>query len=430
MFEKINLLTPFGNFIRNKSTQNFLFLVLIQSSTILISIISMPLLIQSIGAEQFGLVNLALAVIIIFNILVGFGYNLSGPREVALSQTDKGALSQLLSNVISAKLLLSSLATGLLLIGAFGFSLFQGYRSILVLSVPLLFSEAIFPLWFFQGMEKMKLISVATIFSKLLFLMGLVLFVHGPKDSIWVNFLLGLFGILVNLGLLLYIREGMGIRFFSPQFDSIWKSLKENTLLFFSNLVSYVSINGGLIILSFFASAATLGLYSLAERVVMILRLFPALIIQAIFPNASKLYQSNRADFFRFLKKVYLGCLLAGAVLSAACFLAAPWIIQVLSRNQLEEAVPYLQLLSAIPFLACLNVGNVTILLVADLRDLLFRASWMFCGYMIGASTLLTHAFGARGLCYGILSTELIVFLISIFLLFRHKKDLLYGLYT
>jgi PST family polysaccharide transporter len=68
MFEKINLLIPFGNFIRNKSLQNFLFLVLIQSSTILISIISMPLLIQSIGVEQFGLVNLALAVIIIFNI--------------------------------------------------------------------------------------------------------------------------------------------------------------------------------------------------------------------------------------------------------------------------------------------------------------------------------------------------------------------------
>ena len=430
MFEKINLLTPFGNFIRNKSTQNFLFLVLIQSSTILISIISMPLLIQSIGAEQFGLVNLALSVIIIFNILVGFGYNLSGPREVALCQTDKVALSQLLSNIISAKLLLSFIATGLLFIAAYGFSLFQGYQTILLLSILLLFSEAIFPLWFFQGMEKMKLISVATIFSNLLFFMGLVLFVQTPSHSIWVNFLLGLFGLLVNLALLVYIRGGMGVRFYRPQFASIWKSLKENTLLFFSNLVSYVSINGGLIILSFFATAETLGMYSLAERVAMILRLFPALIIQAIFPNASKLYESDRLAFFGFLKKVYLGCLVAGAVLSFSCYAAAPWIIKVLSKNQLEEAVPYLQLLAAVPFLACLNVGNVTILLVSNLRDLLFRASWMFCAYMILASTFLTHTLGAIGLCYGILSTELMVFLISIFLLFRHKKDLLYGLYT
>jgi PST family polysaccharide transporter len=430
MFEKINLLVPFGNFIRNKSLQNFLFLALIQSSTVLISIISMPLLIQSIGAEQFGWVNLSLSVIIVFNILVGFGFNLSAPREVALNQSNKAELSQLVSNIFSAKLLLAAFSSGLILLGAYGFNLFEGYRHILVLSVFLLFSEASFPLWFFQGMEKMKLVSVATIFSKLLFLMGLVLVIHKPEQSHWVNFLLGISGLGVNLCLLLYIHVILDIRFFSPQFSSIWKNLKDNVLLFFSNLASHISINGGLIILSFFASAATLGMYSLAERVVMILRLFPALIIQAIFPNSSKLYQADQASFFSFLKKVYFGTLGVGALISLATYLAAPWIIQVLSRGQLGDAVGYLRLLAAIPFLACLNVGNVTILLVTNLRDLLFRASWMFCAYMICASTLLTHYFGGVGLCYGILSTELMVFFISLFLLYRHKKDLLYGFYT
>ncbi|MFM7627889.1 MAG: oligosaccharide flippase family protein [Algoriphagus sp.] len=430
MFEKINLLIPFGNFFRNKSTQNFLFLVFIQSSTVLISIISMPLLIQSIGAEQFGLVNLALSVIIILNIWVGFGYNLSAPAEVALKQSDKKELSQLLSNILSAKLLLATLATATVLVGAYVFSLFQGYQAILLLSLLLLFSDALFPLWFFQGMEKMKLVSVATIFSKLLFLMGLVLFVHHPSQSIWVNFMLGMFGIIVNIGLLGYIRAGMGIRFYKPKFFSIWKSLKENILLFFSNLVSYISIHGGLIILSFFATAETLGMYSLAERVVMILRLLPAMIIQAVVPNASKLFQADQALFFAFLKKVYLISLGVGAILSTSCFLAAPYIIQILSRNQLGEALPYLELLSLVPFLACLNVGNVTMLLVSNLRDLLFRASWMFCTYMIVASTLLTRAYGAIGLCYGILTTELVVFLISMLLLLRYKKDLLYGLYS
>jgi hypothetical protein len=72
----------------------------------------------------------------------------------------------------------------------------------------------------------------------------------------------------------------------------------------------------------------------------------------------------------------------------------------------------------------------VTILLVTNLRDLLFRASWMFCAYMICASTVLTHYYGGVGLCYGILSTELMVFFISLFLLYRHKKELLYGFYS
>lgn len=429
MFEKLTLL-PLSNFIRNKSIQNFLFLAIIQSSNVLISIITMPLLIQSIGVDQFGLVNLALSVIILLNILVGFGYNLSAPREVAINQEDKESLSHLVSNVFSGKIILALVATVVILIGAFGFNLFQEYRLILVFSSLLLFSEATLPLWFFQGMEKMKLVSIANIFSKLLFLMGIVLFIHSPEQSQWVNFMLGFFGLTINLMLLFYIHAFMGIKFYRPEFSAIYRSLKENILLFFSNLASHISINGGLIILSFFSAAETLGMYSLAERVVMVLRLFPALIIQAIFPSASKLHQEDPVRFFRFLKNVYMRVLLAGMLISAGAHFTAPWIIRVLSRSDLEESVIYLKILAAVPFLACLNVGNVTLLLVADLKELLFKASWMMCVYMIVVSAILTNYLGGLGLCIGIISTEIVVFLICLTLLYRHKKDLIRGFYT
>ncbi|KPQ13917.1 MAG: polysaccharide flippase [Algoriphagus marincola HL-49] len=429
MFEKLTLL-PLSNFIRNKSIQNFLFLAIIQSSNVLISIISMPLLIQSIGVDQFGLVNLALSVIILLNILVGFGYNLSAPREVAVNQQNKEALSHLVSNVFSGKAMLAAIATLLILIGVFGLNLFQEYQLILVFSSLLLFSEATLPLWFFQGMEKMKLVSIANIFSKLLFLMGIVLFIHSPEQSQWVNFMLGFFGLSINLMLLFYIHAFLGIKFYRPEFSAIYRSLKENILLFFSNLASHISINGGLIILSFFSAAETLGMYSLAERVVMVLRLFPALIIQAIFPNASKLLKEDRPAFFRFLKNVYLRVLLAGMLISAGAHFTAPWIIRVLSRSDLAESVLYLKILAAVPFLACLNVGNVSLLLVADLKELLFKASWMMCVYMIVVSAILTSYMGGLGLCIAIISTEIVVFLICLTLLYRHKKDLIRGFYT
>jgi O-antigen/teichoic acid export membrane protein len=430
MFEKLNLLIPIGNFIRNKSIQNFLFLAVIQSSNILISIISMPLLIQSIGVDQFGLVNLALSVIILLNILIGFGYNLSAPREVALNQSDKSALSHLVSNIFSAKILLASLSALLILVGIYGLNLFQEYRLILVFSVLLLFSEATLPLWFFQGMEKMKLISIANIFSKLLYLMGIVLFIHSPEHSKWVNFLMGIFGLVINLSLLLYIHAFLGIRFYRPELLAIWKSLRENVLLFFSNLASYISINGGLIILSFYSPAATLGMYSLAEKVAMVLRLFPALIIQAIFPNASKLYHQDQVLFFQFLRKTYLKVLLGGLIISLGSFMAAPWIVQVLARSALQESTQYLRVLSFLPFLACINVGNITLMLVADLKELLFKASWMMCLYMIITSTLLTSHLGPIGLCYGILSTELVVYFICLAILFQRKKHLLLGFFS
>ncbi|PZX58113.1 oligosaccharide flippase family protein [Algoriphagus chordae] len=429
MLEKLGLI-PISDIIKNKSIQNFLFLAIIQSSNVLISIISMPLLIQGIGVDQFGLVNLALSIIILLNILVGFGYNLSAPRAVAVNQNDKTALSHLVSNIFSAKILLASFATVLILIGVFGLNLFKEYQLILVYSVLLLFSEATLPLWFFQGMEKMKLISIANIFSKLLFLMGIVLFIHSPELSKWVNFMMGFTGLIINLFLLAYIHTFLEIRFYRPQFSAIWASLKENILFFFSNLTGYISVNGGLIIFSFFAGAETLGMYSLAERVVMVLRLFPAMIIQAIFPNASKLYKNNEDSFYRFLKLVYIRVLLVGALIATLTYLGAPWIIRVLSRSELAESVTYLQLLSPILFLSCLNIPNITMMLVADLKQLLFKASWMMCLYMIIVTSILTYLYQGVGLCLGILSTEIVAYIICMLLLYKRNRKLFYGFYS
>lgn len=429
MFEKLNLLIPLGNFIRNKSIQNFLFLAFIQSSNVLISIISMPLLIQSIGVDQFGLINLALSVIILLNILVGFGYNLSAPREVAINLSVKKTLSHIVSKVISGKILLACISTLLIFVGAFGFNLFPEYQVILVFSVLLLFSEATLPLWFFQGMEKMKLVSIANIFSKLLYLMGIVFFIHTPEQSKWVNFLMGFFALGINLLLLGYIHWFLKVQFYLPSLLTIWSSLKENSLLFFSNLASHISINGGLIILSFFSVAETLGMYSLSERVVMVLRMFPALIIQAVFPTASRLYAEDQPSLYAFLRKVHIRVLVGAALISVGTYLAAPSIIQILSRSQLDESTQYLKILAFIPFLASLNVANVTFMLVADLKDMLFRTSWMMCVFMLVVTSILTAKLGGIGLCIGLVSTEIAVFLICLALLLTHKKSFIHGYY-
>ncbi|MFD2203705.1 oligosaccharide flippase family protein [Shivajiella indica] len=417
----------FGNLIKNKSIQNFIFLGFIQSSNILISLVSMPLLIQAIGVDQFGLVNLALSVIILLNILVGFGYNLSGPREVAINQKNKENLSHLVSNIIFSKVTLAFFAAALILVAVFAFNLFREYQIILVYSILLLFSEATLPLWFFQGMEKMKMISMANVFSKLLYLLGIVMFIHQPEQAKWVNFILGGAGLFINLFVLVYIHYELEILFYKPKLRQIFRSLKENILLFLSNITSHISINGGLIILSFFANAETLGMFSLAERITMVLRLLPALIIQAVFPNASKKYLSDTAQFYRFLKKVYIWAVFLGLGLSLFTYFSASFIVQALAKSPLEESVSYLRVLAFVPLLASFNIPNVLILLVTDKKYLLFNSSWLMCLYMISVSLILTTKYGGIGLCFALLSTEVFIFIICTLLIFLKNKDLFHG---
>jgi PST family polysaccharide transporter len=423
MFEKFFLLFSIGDLVRNKSIQNFIFLAIIQSSNMLISLISMPILIDSIGVDQFGLVNLAFSVIIILNVVVVFGYSLAGPREVALAGQDKNALSHILSNIFSAKILLATLCSIGILIAIFGFNLFQSYQEILIFSVLLLFSEATLPLWFFQGLEKMKLVSIANIFSKLLYLTGIVLFIQSPEQAKWVNFVLGFSGLAINILLLGYIQAFLGIRFYRPEFFAIWNNLKQNILLFFSSLASYISTNGGLIVLSFFANSTTLGMFSLAEKITLILRIFPALVVQAVYANATKLYHGHREQFFKYVLRISFWAVLLGFLISITTFLLAPFIIQILSKKELPEAVSFLKILAFVPTLACLNIVNLLLFLVKDQKSLIFRSSWMLCIYMILSSSILTHFFGGLGLAFGLVSGELVVFGICLVLNFIYNKS-------
>jgi PST family polysaccharide transporter len=426
MIEKITSHTFTGLF-KSKSIQNFIFLITIQASNIVITLISMPLLIQSIGVDGFGLVNLSLSVIILANILVGFGYNLSGPREVALLQNDKESLSHVVSNVVFSKVLMALLATVGLIVAVFGLNMFKEYQWILLFSVLLLFSEATLPLWFFQGMEKMKLISIANVFSKLLYLMGIVLFIHSPDSAKWVNFIMGASGLGVNVLLLLYIHYMLEIRFYKPKFVQLFASLKDNGLLFLSNIATHISVHGGLIILSFFSVAEVLGMFSLAERISMVLRMFPSMVIHSIYPNTSKLLKDDIRQFVLFLRKAYFGTMMAALIISLFTFALAPFIIELLAKTRLEESVTYLRILAFIPLLACLNIANVVMFLGRDQKELMFRSSWILLLYMLPACLSLTYFYGGIGLCYGLLSTELVVLLICTILNLLKNKDLMYA---
>ncbi|MEX0882235.1 MAG: oligosaccharide flippase family protein, partial [Cyclobacteriaceae bacterium] len=298
-----------------------------------------------------------------------------------------------------------------------GFGFFGEYRILLFWSMVLLFSEATSTTWFFQGRETMKVVSMTNVFSKLLYLFLLVWLIKHPFQSYLANFFLGTTALITNMLLLAYIHGGLSIRLKLPGFVSIWQSWKENLMLFFSGLASHIAVNGGLIVLSFFASAQILGLYSMSEKIAMVLRIVPTLITQAAYPTASKLFVQDKKRFYFFLKKVQWASLACGLAISLVVFILAPQIIQLVSGNKLETSIHFLRVLAFLPFLASFNISNMLIILVTDQKKILFNSTWTFCLYMLGASIVLTHYFGGLGLAFSLLTTEIFIFGISALLL-------------
>lgn len=390
----------------------------------------MPLLIQRLGVDQFGLVNLSLSVALMANVWVTFGYNLSGPREVAINQKNAFQLSAVASKVFFSKALLAVFAALVITFLIFGLGFFKEYKEILFLSLVLLFSEAASSGWFFQGLERMKMASIANLFSKLIYLVALLLFITRPDDARWVNLFLGGTALGANLLLLLYIHYVLRIKLFFPKWNEIVLSIKENIALFFSGLASHFSVYGGLIVLSFFAGAAVLGMFSLAERISMVLRMVPTLITQAIYPHASKLYQDDLEAFYRFLRKSCWAALGFSSIITVLVFVFSPMIVDLLSGGSgLSASVGFLRILAFVPFLAAFNIPNMVLILVADQKGTLFQSTLVLAIYMISAATMLSYFFGGEGLAYALVSTELITFAVCSVLIYQKSPDVFNGFY-
>lgn len=190
-------------------------------------------------------------------------------------------------------------------------------------------------------------------------------------------------------------------------------------------MTAHLAVNGGVIILSFFASAQVLGLYGMAERVAMVLRIAPTLITQAAYPKASILFYEDSGKCYQFLRKVQWSSLGLGLAIGGFVNLFAPDIIQLVSGKNLGDAVIILRILAFLPLLAGLNIVNMLIILITEEKKTLFHSTWGFCAYMLGASLLLTHFFGSPGLAVALLTTELAAYLFTSVLLWKSKALIL-----
>ena len=383
----------------------------------------MPILIQVLGVDQFGLISLALSVVLLANYFVDFGFSINSPREVALVQDQKPALSRIFSTLLIGKLYLAGCSSALLILLIFLFGIFEEYQVILVFSLILLFSEATNMAWFFQGLEKLKLVALGNLLARGLFLLAIIFFIRHSDQAKWVNFAMGSTTLILNFAVILYAIRAFDLTWTVPKIQAVFSLMRSNISLLLSNLAIFASTKGSIIILSFFSTAEMLGMFSLAERPIMVIRLIPSLVVQAIYPRASRLYFHEPDRFAAYVKKSYVYCIGFGLLISSFIYLTAPDIIFLLSKKTLPKAVFLLKLMAFVPFLACLNVINMVLFLVKDQKNLVFNSSWIVSLYMIIASIFMTHFYGEVGLSCALISTEVLMFCICMLMNLRTNRS-------
>jgi len=400
--------------IKSIFTKNFINLTLNQGVNVISTLIYTPILFQTLGDENFGLMHLAFSIVIMLSILTNYGYSLNGPIKIVNSNSiDNRSL------IVNEVLVLRIIISVIIIFFSYPIITFyvdEGLRKILFFSLIILFTEAQNPLFYLQGINKILPQALLNLFSKSLYLLLIVLFISEESDTYLANFF---YGFSISLFFLIfwirnYINKKIIVKI---SIVKLIKNLKENFKFFLSSTYTHFTLNSGLIILNFFVTNKELGRFTLAFKIAFLLRMIPVFFVQSGLQNASSLNRKSEEKFKNYISRYFKIGLLSTFVIAIITNLFSDYIIYLFANEEIVYSSKILSVLSFIPFLAMLNFKNLVFILVNDLKSILNKATFYTLIFMVSSSLILCKQNGGIGLAYALLATEIFSFIIHYFLI-------------
>ncbi|MDC0477488.1 oligosaccharide flippase family protein [Flavobacteriaceae bacterium] len=403
--------------------KNFFNLIINQGINILIALLATRILFSTLGESQYGLVNLALSVVLLSSITVSYGYHLNGPKRIALFRDESAKKETLINEIIATRIIIAFGMAIILFCLTYFFGFFKSYTALLYYSLILLFSQALFPMFYFQGNDKIAWASLVNAFAKGAYLLLIVLFIKRPEDATYVNFLFGITALIVHIVTWIIIYKKEKIKWVWVSIHNIKKRFVENFQFFISSIAGHVSIHGGLIILSNFVNNSVLGEFALAQKIALLMRMVPVFFTQAILQKASILFKSDKAEFKRYVNLIFIIGLSITFAMGLIAVIFSKWIIFLLAGSQVLYSETILKILAFIPFMSMLNFNNMIKILVDEKKHLLTKATWLTAIIMLILATIGGYYYGGYGLSIALVITEIVSFIVHSVLLTKNKHE-------
>lgn len=317
---------------------NFGYLSLLQVAGYVFPLITMPYLARVIGAEGFGKIAFAAAIMVWFQTIADWGFCYTATRDVAKNRDDKEKVSEIFSNVLWARIFLMLISFVTLSICVMTIPKLQENADVIMISFLMIPGHIMFPDWFFQAMERMKYITILNIVSKTLFTIAIFLFIKERDDYILQPLFTSLGFVVSGIIAMYYILIKWKIRLRFTPFKEIIKTIKSSTDVFINNIVPNFYNAFSSILLGFVGGEVANGILDAGRKFVNIAEQLLSVISRVFFP-----FLARKGEKHGLYAKINITI---SVVMAIFLFVFAPLIIRTFFTSEFENSIIVLRILS------------------------------------------------------------------------------------
>ena len=382
-----------------------------------------PILSRTLSANAWGgflaAQTLSLWLIVVFE----FGFSLSFSKKITLALDNKGEVNLLVSQVLSAKMLLIPIAIVLTALISMS-NVFLNQKELAWLGLAWAVTQSFAPMWYFQATENLQWYSILDSFFRIVYILFIYLIIdYSEKPSVIFLILILSSSLFSMISLTRMFRE-TGLPNLS--FLNGVRAIIQGFPLASFTLTTSLYTTASLIVLGIFENASLVAVYGNADRILRASLSVIAPLNQITLPQSAKAYGVSRQTGLQFTKKAISLYGIFSLFLSLLGYFFAPFIIKILFGEKYASSLLYLRYLLVLIPLISINTVFVYHFLIPNNKDKIVNLIFVIASIVSLISMfILVPMYSLIGMVFSVVVPEIIAMfaLIYFFSKFSAKKN-------
>lgn len=300
--------------------------------------LTLPYLGRVLGAENYGVVLMVIAIMQYLFVICDYGFNLSATKDIAIYREDKGKVNEIFSNIFYIKFVLVFLSFVILTMCIFSLTALKEHKTAYFLGFGIVIGQVLNPVWLFQGMEKMKYMTWVNIIAKGTFTALIFVFIRVEEDYLKVPLLYSLGFLIGGLFSMYFAFKFFKIKWIKPNLDVIKNLVKHSTQYFLSRSAATLYTTSNTIVAGLALGNYYAGIFGAAEKLFMAMTVIYNPLGDALYPYMAK----NKN--IKLYKRVFIMVMLLNTVVATLMFIYSAQIVLLIFGEEFRESIKIFEL--------------------------------------------------------------------------------------